>query len=71
MSWFLACWIQWRLILPYVCSLPPFPAICTAYVLSWFSGYWFTAEPTFHQDEVLGFFPFVVTGYMLQARTPA
>jgi hypothetical protein len=67
-SWFLACWIQWRLILPYVCSLPPFPAICTAYVLSWFSGYWFTAEPTFHQDEVLGFFPFVVTGYMLQVN---
>ncbi len=64
-SWFLACWIQWRLILPYVCSLPPFAAISTAYVLSWFSGYWFTAEPTFHQDEVLGFFPFVVTGYML------
>ena len=42
---------QWRLMLPYVCALPPPVAIVISYVLSWFSGYWFDAEPTFHQDE--------------------
>ncbi len=62
-SWFLCCWIQWRLLLPYICAMPPSVAIAVAYMLSWFSGYWFDSEPTFHQDEVLGFFPYVVTGY--------
>ena len=65
-SWFLCCWIQWRLLLPYICALPPSVAITVAYMLSWFSGYWFDSEPTFHQDEVLGFFPYVVTGYVVQ-----
>ena len=65
-SWFLCCWIQWRLMLPYICSMPPSVAILVAYMLSWFSGYWFDSEPTFHQDEVLGFFPYVVTGYVVQ-----
>ena len=65
-SWFLCCWIQWRLILPYICAFPPSVAIPVSYMLSWFSGYWFDSEPTFHQDEVLGFFPFVVTGYCVQ-----
>lgn len=115
-SWFLCCWIQWRLMLPYICAMPPAVAITVSYMLSWcatvaaaeedlwrqyrhlmllyspplcrgspfrchwcsfslrlvprrspyphlrFSGYWFDSEPTFHQDEVLGFFPYVVTG---------
>lgn len=65
-SWFLCCWIQWRLILPYICAMPPAVAIAISYILSWFSGYWFDSEPTFHQDEVLGFFPYVVTGYCVQ-----
>jgi hypothetical protein len=51
-SWFLCCWIQWRLLLPYICALPPSVAITVSYMLSWFSGYWFDSEPTFHQDEV-------------------
>ena len=63
-TWFLAAWIQWRLILPYICSLPPTAAMATAYVLSWMGGYWFIDEPTFHQAEVIGFLPYVVTGYV-------
>jgi len=48
-SWFLCCWIQWRLLLPYICALPPGLAVAVSYMLSWFSGYWFDSEPTFHQ----------------------
>jgi fucose 4-O-acetylase-like acetyltransferase len=65
-TWFLSAWIQWRLILPYLCSLPPTAAIGAAYIISWMGGYWFIDEPTFHQAEVVGFLPYVVTGYVLK-----
>jgi hypothetical protein len=65
-TWFLSAWIQWRLILPYLCSLPPTAAIGASYIISWMGGYWFIDEPTFHQAEVVGFLPYVVSGYVLK-----
>eukprot|EP00471_Norrisiella_sphaerica_P005582 CAMPEP_0184490116 /NCGR_PEP_ID=MMETSP0113_2-20130426/17188_1 /TAXON_ID=91329 /ORGANISM="Norrisiella sphaerica, Strain BC52" /LENGTH=687 /DNA_ID=CAMNT_0026873875 /DNA_START=47 /DNA_END=2110 /DNA_ORIENTATION=+ len=64
-SWFLACVIQWRMVVTFFATMTPSGRMGVALILSWFSGYFFTATPTFHLAETLSFLPFYLAGHMV------
>mmetsp|Transcript_2908 Transcript_2908/g.4462 ORF Transcript_2908/g.4462 Transcript_2908/m.4462 type:complete len:656 (-) Transcript_2908:261-2228(-) len=64
-SWFLACVIQWRMTVTFFATMTPKGRMAVALLLSWFSGYFFTATPTFHIAEFLSFLPFYLAGHMV------
>ncbi|GAB5358854.1 hypothetical protein AAMO2058_000494800 [Amorphochlora amoebiformis] len=67
-SWFLACVIQWRMLVTFFATMTPSGRMGVALILSWFSGYFFTSTPTFHLAETLSFLPFYLAGHMVTAK---
>eukprot|EP00467_Chlorarachnion_reptans_P007941 CAMPEP_0114536134 /NCGR_PEP_ID=MMETSP0109-20121206/28822_1 /TAXON_ID=29199 /ORGANISM="Chlorarachnion reptans, Strain CCCM449" /LENGTH=815 /DNA_ID=CAMNT_0001719815 /DNA_START=74 /DNA_END=2522 /DNA_ORIENTATION=- len=64
-SWFLACVIQWRMLVTFFSTMTPSGRLGVALILSWFSGYFFTQTPTFHLAETLSFLPFYLAGHLV------
>mmetsp|Transcript_17566 Transcript_17566/g.35447 ORF Transcript_17566/g.35447 Transcript_17566/m.35447 type:complete len:394 (-) Transcript_17566:78-1259(-) len=53
------------MLVTFFATMTPAGRMLVACLLSWFSGYFFIATPTFHLAETLSFLPFYLAGHMV------
>ena len=64
-TWYLQCWITWKLLLPYLRTLPTPTLIAVGFAISWYGGYWVSdgSHLHFHLDTSIALLPFFLLGF--------